>query len=117
MKTWKPKFIENSRVPVFLSRFAPIEINAISLFGLVFSRGFMSPVTRRHETIHFQQQLELAFVPFFLLYFFFWLKGLIKYRSAKQSYYENPFEREAYTNEFPEDYLENRKRFAWLRYL
>ena len=117
MKKWKPIFIENSRVPVWLSKIAPIEIGAISLAGLVFSRGLMSPVTKRHETIHFQQQLEMLFIPFFLLYGFFWLKGMIKYKDGKAAYYVNPFEKEAYINEYKEDYLANRKRFAWKNYL
>lgn len=117
MKNWKPIFIENSRVPIWLSKIAPIEIGAISLAGLVFSRNYLSPVRKRHETIHFQQQLEMLFVPFFLLYFFFWLKGLIEYRDGKASYYVNPFEREAYINESDENYLATRKRFAWKHYL
>ena len=117
MKKWKPIFIENSRVPVWLSKIAPIEIGAISLAGLVFSRGYMSPVTKRHETIHFQQQLEMLFIPFFLLYGFFWLKAMIKHRDGKAAYYVNPFEKEAYINETDENYLQNRKRFAWKDYL
>lgn len=117
MKKWKPIFIENSRVPVWLSKIAPIEIGAISLVGLVFSRGHMSPVTKRHETIHFQQQLEMLFIPFFLLYGLFWLNGMIRHRDGKAAYYVNPFEKEAYINECKEDYLANRKRFAWKDYL
>ena len=117
MKKWTPIFIENSKIPVWLSHIAPIEINAISLFGFVFSRGLISPVSRRHETIHFQQQLELAFIPFFVLYFFFWLKGVIKNKSAKNSYFDNPFEIEAYENEYSTEYLVNRKRYSWVKYL
>ena len=117
MKNWRPIFIENSKVPIWLSLLAPIEINAISLAGLVFSRGYISPVTKRHETIHFQQQLEMLFVPFFLLYFFFWLKGLSQYKDGKASYYANPFEKEAYINENDENYLATRKRFSWIHYL
>jgi len=117
MKKWKPIFIENSKIPVLLSKIAPIEIGAISLAGLVFSRGYMSPVTKRHETIHFQQQLEMLFIPFFLLYGFFWLKAMIKHRDGKAAYYVNPFEKEAYINETDENYLQNRKRFAWKDYL
>ena len=117
MKNWKPIFIENSRLPVWLSKIAPIEIGAISLAGLVFSRGYISPVTKRHETIHFQQQLEMLIIPFFLLYGFFWLRGMWRHRDGKAAYYENPFEKEAYINETGDKYLQNRKRFAWKDYL
>lgn len=116
MKNWKPIFIENSKVPVFLSKFAPINIWAIS-FGLwVWCKGEISPTTRRHETIHFQQQLELLFVGQWLLYVLFWLRGLVK-QSGAESYRSNPFELEAYSKELEEDYLENRPRFAWLKYI
>jgi len=42
---------------------------------------------------------------------------MIKHRDGKAAYYVNPFEREAYINECKEDYLANRKRFAWKDYL
>jgi len=110
-------FIENSRIPVWLSKISPIEIGAITLMGFVFSRGGMSPATKRHETIHFQQQLEMAFIFFFLFYLLFWLVGLVKYRNGARSYRENPFEREAYSNEFTKDYLAKRRRYSWVKYL
>ena len=76
----------------------------------------MSPVTRRHETIHFQQQLELAFIGFYILYALSWLHGLIKYRNGATAYREVIFEREAYSNDYIEDYLENRQRYAWIKH-
>tara|TARA_Y100000592_G_C5407706_1_gene286499 strand:- start:409 stop:774 length:366 start_codon:yes stop_codon:yes gene_type:complete len=117
MKLWKPLFIENSSVPKFLSHFAPIEIGAISLGFLVFSRVKVTPRLRRHETIHFQQQIELLFIGFYVLYLFFWLLALLKYKSGIIAYFEIPFEREAHANHFTSDYLEKRKRYSWIRYI
>ena len=117
MKKWKPVFVENSAVPKILSRLAPINIWAISFCGMVFCRGNLSPTVKRHETIHFQQQLEMLFVAQLVLYVAFWLFGFIKYRDASVAYYENPFEREAYGNDGDKEYLENRPRFAWTRYI
>jgi len=117
MKKWKPMFFETSFVPKLISKFAPIDIWAISLCGLVFCRGNLSPRVRRHETIHFQQQLEMLFVTQLILYVAFWLFGLIKYRNGSIAYYENPFEREAYQNDADEEYLENRPRYAWIKYI
>ena len=77
----------------------------------------MSDVTKRHETIHFQQQLELLFVFQWILYGLSWLHGLWKYKDSAVAYRENVFEREAYSKELEEDYLENRPRFAWLKYI
>jgi hypothetical protein len=117
MKKWKPVFVENSAVPKVLSRLAPIDIWAISFCGMVFCRGSLSPRVKRHETIHFQQQLEMLFVAQLVLYVAFWLFGLIKYRDGSVAYHENPFEREAYENAGDEKYLENRPRFAWTKYI
>ncbi len=51
----KPIFIENSKIPVWLSKLAPIEISAITLGPIVLSRGKISEKTKLHETIHFMQ--------------------------------------------------------------
>jgi len=116
LKKLKPIFIENSKIPVWLSKISPISIGAISFFIFVFSRGEMSKKTKRHETIHFQQQIELLFIFQWLLYGIFWLIGLIKSRSGAQAYFSNPFELEAYANEFKENYLINRRRYSWIKY-
>ena len=108
MKKWKPIFIENSKIPVWLSYIAPIEIKAISIGIFVWCRGEMSEVTKRHECIHFQQQLELLFLPFYILYVLGWLYGLWKYRDAAVAYRENVFERESFASDYIEGYLETR---------
>ena len=116
-KLWEPYFIDNSKLPVLLSYIAPITIWAISLGWWVFCRGTMNKTTRRHETIHFQQQLELLFIGQWLLYGLFWLVGLVRYRSGSKAYKENPFEREAYDNQSKYSYLKKRKRYSWVRYI
>jgi len=116
MKNWKPWIFEDSKIPVWLSKVAPIEIWALSFACFVFCRGKLSEETRRHETIHFQQQLEMLFVLQWLLYGLFWLIGYIKYRDGQKAYYRSPFEQEAYDNETVENYLSNRKRFFWWEY-
>ncbi len=116
MKNWKPIFIENSKIPVWLSYLAPINIWAISFGWFVWCKGTLSPVIKRHETIHFQQQLELFFIGQWILYGLSWLHGMIKYRDGKIAYRENIFEREAYSNDYIEDYLETRPRFAWVKH-
>ena len=117
LKTLKPFFIENSKIPVFLSNFAPINIFAISFGIWVWCKGIMPERTRRHETIHFQQQLEMLFLGQWILYVLFYLVGLIRYRSGEVAYRENPFEREAYENDDDELYLQGRPRYNWVRYI
>ena len=105
-KKWKPMFFEHSAIPMLLSFMSPIEIWAISFCGLVFCRGHLSPKVKRHETIHFQQQLEMLFIFQLILYVGVWIAGLFRYRSAEVAYFENPFAREAYRNDGDERYLE-----------
>ncbi len=95
-----PLFYENSKIPVLLSKLAPIEIYALSFGVWVWCRGIMSDRIKRHETIHYLQQLELLFVGQWLLYGIFHLINMWKYRGdGRKAYRENPFEREAYAND------------------
>lgn len=118
MKNLKPIFINNSKLPVWLSKLAPIEIWALSFFIFVWCRGEINEQTKRHETIHFQQQIELLFVGQWILYGIFHLYGLIKEKGdSEKAYYHNLFELEAYGNDIKEDYLSKRKRFSWVKYV
>ena len=110
-----PWFIENSRVPRWLSGLAPIRIGAVSLCGFVFSRGKMSERVRRHEAIHWVQQRELLLLGFFLIYPISWLYHLIRLRDGAAAYRAIPFEVEAYAHEDEPGYLERRPRYAWAR--
>ena len=112
----KPFVFENSKLPVWLSKIAPIEIWAISLGPFVFCREKIQEPTKQHETIHFQQQLELAFIFQWILYGVFFLVGLIKWRRGSIAYIRNPFEQEAYLNQSKPDYLFDRKRWAWSKH-
>ena len=117
MKNWKPIFIENSSLPIILSKVAPIEIWAIALGCFVWCRGELDLQTKNHETIHFQQQIELLFVGQWFLYVAMWLALLIKHRSGEIAYHLSPFELEAYEHETNLEYCAKRKRFAWIKYL
>jgi len=114
MKNWKPIFIENSRVPVWLTHFAPIDIGAITIFFLVFSRGSMSEETKRHETIHFQQILETLVIPFIILYYWDYLRGYIKYKDGKLAYFSIRAEQEAHHKAVVPTYSSTRKRWRWI---
>ena len=116
MKLWKPWFIENSRVPVWLSKLSPIDIGAITLGPFVFSRNKMSEATKRHEIIHFQQYLELAFVGFVILYLGYWIVNRLRGQTGAEAYFNIPFEREAYDNQDHPYYVINRRRYCWWKY-
>ena len=113
-----PKFYENSKLPVILSKFAPIEIWAITLGPWVFCRGELSEKTKRHETIHYLQYKELWFLGFLFVYLFdyLWAAVLSKKGFTRESYLSIRFEQEAWHCDDFENYVENRERFAWKNY-
>ena len=64
--------------------------------------------TINHETIHWKQQMEMFVIFFYLWYIIEWmLKGF--------KYYNISFEREAYDNEYSNDYLITRKHYDWIK--
>ena len=71
----------------------------------------------RHEMIHFWQQVELLFVFHWLLYGLFYMVSRLKGQRHYICYRYNPFELEAYGNDSNEQYLKERKLFAWTRYI
>ena len=101
-----------------------MRIGGISLFPFVILREkYLDPEDKfwqkrakqiiNHESIHFQQAIELGVLPFYIIYVLEWLFKLPFY-GAKA--YENiSFEREAYGNDHKMTYLKNRKRYNWLR--
>ena len=93
-----------------------VDIYAITIFPFVISVEWMDEETLNHETIHLYQQRELLIIPFYILYFYYYIVGMIKYKDKHQAYYMIPFEQEAYTNDQNLDYLKTRKWFAWRRY-
>jgi len=130
----KPIIIEGSKIPAILSYIAPLTIGAISIFPFVIARapkGTMSETTRRHETIHFHQTMELLIVGMLAIYLYDYFVGLIKYRNdwegqnnsrgwpylsaGNKAYHRTRAEQEAYESEDIEDYLVNRKRWAWIK--
>jgi len=61
-----------------------------------------------HEKIHWEQQKEMGFLPFYIWYGLEWMwKG---YRKIS-------FEREAYENDHNPDYLTQRKPWDWMKYI
>ena len=67
-----------------------------------------------HEKIHLRQQLELAIVPFYLIYLINYLINLFRYTNHHTAYVNILFEREAYKQERDLSYLMNRKFCQWL---
>jgi hypothetical protein len=112
---------------------------AFMFFGLVLAKGTVNERTRRHETIHVYQWIEvtclsllamlgvgaftgawwtaaLAPVVFYVIYMINWLV-LIFIPSIKNAYRAICFEREAYAKENVIRYLDGRPLFSWAKYI
>lgn len=103
------KIIRNNIIP--FSGFS-----GITLFGILFVRENVkvSETMLNHEQIHARQQRELLWVPFLLWYGIEWFIRLFQHGDEYRSI---SFEREAYGNEKNLNYLQERKPYAWLRYV
>ena len=120
MKNCKPIIKYNDK---FLDRVGLfMKIGGISLFPFIIIREkynssqYWKRVSEKiinHETIHFQQALELGVIPFYILYVLEWICKLPFYGS--KAYYNISFEREAYDNDDDLMYLEIRRRYNWIK--
>tara|TARA_R110000803_G_scaffold96009_1_gene164116 strand:- start:136 stop:510 length:375 start_codon:yes stop_codon:yes gene_type:complete len=121
MKNWKPFIKYNNKFLDNISWF--FKVGGISLFPIVVLReryknqeleyGLQRIVT--HETIHFQQQLEMLVIPFYIIYILEYVIKALYYFNIEKAYRNISFEREAYQYELDKNYLERRKRYNWVK--
>lgn len=104
------------KFPVILrSRwFPPHPFGGISLLGVFVFRSDMrlDDDVVRHETIHFYQQREWLFLPFFVVYVAEFVYHLVRQRNWMRAYRAISFEREAYAHEHDAGYLKRRPLWA-----
>lgn len=121
MKNLKPYIFYSNNILDKLSLF--FKIGGIALFPVVIIRErylqkrYLAKAKKliNHETIHFQQALELLVIPFYVIYVLEYIFKAIKYLDIEKAYYNISFEREAYANESNLNYLIERKRYNWLK--
>jgi hypothetical protein len=77
----------------------------------------MTDIDIRHEQIHTAQQREMLYVLFYLWYVIEWAIRLCLYRHAHKAYRNISFECEAYNMQRDLLYLDDRKHYAWVKYL
>ncbi len=103
-------------VTIYTRHFPPRHFNAITIFPFIFhNHEKISDTELRHETVHFWQEASLLIIFFYILYLFFWLFNLIRYRDRMKAYYEIPFERSAYTLEEREDLTIKEMILDWMK--
>ena len=102
----------------FLKFFLGKNIIGITLcpFGIYVQEKYLTRQrTINHEKIHWQQQLEMLIIFFYLWYFIEWFIRI--FVNGRKAYISLSFEREAYAMDDDLTYLERRKPYAWLKYM
>ena len=112
------EIILNVEMKIVRSRYLPPLRRhvAINFFGLLFVHPGVD-INRRlvnHERIHTAQMRELLYIPFYIIYLIEWT---IRLAMKDNAYRSISFEREAYRHESDFDYIDQRKHFAWVKYL
>ena len=95
---------------------------AMTVFPWVFIREELrskyTPTVNRHETTHGLQQLETLWLPFFIIY---GLEYIIKLPLCcfgfDRAYKSISFEQEAFDNQGKVNYNNERKHYAWIKYI
>ena len=116
------KVIHNSIIPFF-------KFTYINLFGVLFTKKNSLLIRRsvlNHESIHTEQYKDLIYIFFLILYVVEWLIKIPCSWFYKQPEYKKitnvayrsiSHEQEAYYNQYDFNYLKNRKRFSWVKYI
>lgn len=90
----------------------------INLFGILFTKSdYLSPTTINHERIHTKQMLELLIVGYYLWYIIEYIIVRFCHKKQNAAYHDISFEEEAHNNDDNLHYLDNRKHFAWWKYV
>ena len=106
------KVFNNSKIPKHLSIF--INIYAITIGPWIFCKEEISEETLRHELVHVAQWKECLYIGFLPIYIMDWAKGiLVEKKTSRDAYLGIRMEREARLANNDEDYLRQRKPFAW----
>jgi len=69
-----------------------------------------------HEKIHIEQQRELLWIGFFVLYMLEFIFRFFQYQNWKEAYLSISFEKEANFNENNILYLSFRKNYSFIKY-
>ena len=115
----KPKFKKFSWLVKIITFNWPLAIT-LAPFGIYVNQKYETPETlgertKNHEMIHWDQQLEMLIIIFYLWYGIEWFIKLFKY--GKKAYMNISFEREAYDNDDNLDYRKTRKIWSSFKYI
>ena len=85
-----------------------------------YRRNECYPEDINHECIHQIQQIECSIIGLFYLWYgieYLIILCFAKWNKQNERYHDVSFEEEAHNNDKDLDYLEDRKPFAWFKYI
>lgn len=114
------KFL-NKKITIVVNKVIPFGNYAtINLFGILFTKiktGILNKYTINHESIHTAQMKEMGYIFFYLWYGIEYLCIRLFHKKQGDAYHDVSFEEEAYKYQRDLTYLQNRKHYAWFKYL
>lgn len=102
------------------TKYIPNGYKYITFASWMFARpnAIISDKDYNHESIHERQYYELLIIFFLIWYVFeFLIRFVCNGFQWKKAYRSISFEREAYENDDNLSYLNERKHYAWLKYI
>ena len=100
--------IKRMNIIVKIITFGWADAITLAPFGIyIREEHFYNEEMRRHELVHWNQQLEIFILPFYVWYFLEWVIKLFIY--GRKAYWNLSFEREARAGRV--------KSFGWIKYL
>ena len=113
---WKPKIKKMNKFVSFITFGTAIGIT-LAPFGIYIQEQYIkNEEVINHESIHWQQQMEMLIIFFYLWYGIEWLIRLFV-NGKEHAYYLLSFEQEAFSNENDLKYLNKRKHYIWIKFL
>lgn len=115
----KHKNSNNKQIKVVYNKVIPFgNYIAINLFGIIFSKlKVLNRYTINHESIHTAQMKEMAYIFFYLWYGIEYCIIRLFHKKQGDAYKDVSFEEEARYNQKDLNYLQNRKHYAWFKYI
>lgn len=92
-------------------------IGCAAFYPLIYVRDIHDVSTVNHETIHFVQMQDESPIVYLIRYFHYYFQNQAKGQSGFDSYYNIPYEQEAYWNEANLNYLQTRSKLSYKKYL
>ena len=111
-----PKIIKSRLIPRLCEIGPDVEVHGVALYPFIFIHpDHYTEDVILHERIHCEQYKETCCFGYFFIATYDFIKNFFKCKNLDESYRNVRFEKEAYANMSNPDYLQERKRYNWVK--